>query len=310
MEFFKNINYDFLAKKKIAYIFSGTIIAIGLIFLVINGGFNYNIDFTGGTIIEVGFGHDVDVAQVRTVVEAMDLGSPEVQTIGNSGQDVIIKYQGEKEVAIQDSKDISHLIIQNLRSKFLEADGYKIELRKADKVGPKIGSELRRKAFWAISLALLVMLIYVTFRFQFRFGIATIVALIHDILITLALFSIFRIEIGLTVVAALLTIVGYSINDTIVISDRIRENMKLMFRKSFSEIVNTSLNQVFSRTIITSVAVLIVVLAFFLFGGSVIWEFSLALIIGVIFGTYSSIFIVSPLVVGWEKLNPKKVLKK
>ena len=304
MELFRNINYDFIGQKKKAFVLSGFILLLGIIFFFVHGGFNFNIDFTGGTMMEVAFGKEVDIGAVRNVVEKLKLGSPEIQTIGNSGKSIMIRFQTLED----DKKDLSLIIFKTLKDNFADK-GYEIELLRSDKVGPKIGSELRSKAIWAIIFSLLAILVYVWFRFQLRFGVAALVALIHDVLITLAVFTIFDREIGLTVVAALLTIIGYSINDTIVISDRIRENMKVLFRKRFSELVNTSLNQVFSRTIITSVAVFIVVLSIFLFGGTVIKDFSLALLVGVVFGTYSSIFIVSPIVVYWEKRFPKKVLK-
>lgn len=308
MELFTSKNVDFLGKRKIAFIISGTIILLGIIFFFINGGFNYSIDFTGGTMLEVRFDETVNVGEIRSLIKGLDVGEPTVQTFSagekeNNG--VLIRFQGEKNENVD--ADVTSTIISALKDNY---EGLTDANISTEHIGPKIGSELRATALKAILLSLVLMLLYIWIRFQFRFGVAAIAALIHDVLCTLAVFTILDQRIGLTVVAALLTIIGYSINDTIVISDRIRENMKVLFRKKFSELVNISLNQVFSRTIITSVAVFLVVLSIFLFGGSVIFEFSLALLVGVIFGTYSSIFIVSPIVVEWEKRMPKKVLKR
>ncbi len=302
MEFFSNTHIDFLGKKKIAFAISGIVILIGVVFFFINGGFNFNIDFTGGTILEIGFDETIEIGQVRKVVEGLNIGSPSIQTIGREKKEVIVRFQESDE----GNEDLSLKIITALKEAFPDKG---VELRRTEMVGPKIGSELRATAVKSIVFALALMLLYIWIRFQFRFGVAAIIALIHDVAVTLAIFVIFDIEIGLAVIAALLTLIGYSINDTIVISDRIRENMKVLFRKKFTELVNISLNQVFSRTVVTSLTTLIVVLAVLLFAGPAIFEFALALTIGVVVGTYSSIYIVSPVVVYWEKKFPKKVLK-
>jgi preprotein translocase SecF subunit len=308
MEFLKNTNFDFMGKRKIAYAFSTTIIVLGLIMLIVRGGFNFNIDFSGGTVIEMEFGKTYDIGKVRSIVGSMGVGNAEIQTIGSDKTAVMIRFKE----AIESSnvkEDVAVRLINAFRTEFPEEAGYKIETLKSEKVGPKIGSELKGKALKAILLSFLGILIYVGFRFQFKFGIGAVIALIHDVLVTLSIFVIFNQEIGLTVVAALLTIVGYSINDTIVISDRIRENMKVMFKKPLMEICNISLNQTLSRTIITSFTTLVVVLCMFLIGGKATHEFSFALLVGILFGTYSSVFIVTPIVVGIDKMLNKKPAK-
>ena len=300
MEFYRGNRINFLGKKKIAFALSGGIILIGIIFFIIHGGFNFNIDFTGGYLLELSFGKAVDVGAVRSVVENMGIKNPVIQSVGGNNSAILMRFQGSGK------DDMNSVLLKKLKERF-EPDGYTISILRAENVGPKIGKELQGKAIWAVVFALIGILLYVWFRFQLRFGVASVVALMHDVLVTLSIFVIFNREISLDVVAALLTIVGYSINDSIVISDRIRENMKILFRKKFPELVNTSLNQVFSRTIVTSLTTFVVVLSIFLFGGSVIHNFSLALLIGVVVGTYSSIFIVSPVVVEWEKSKPQKL---
>lgn len=300
MEFMTNINWDFLGQKKKAFIISGTLILIGIIALIINGGPLYNIDFKGGQVIEVGFDIDVDMAEIRPIVEKLGVDDAEIQSVGEGN----VLFRVPSDVEIEREKDFAPLLLENLRDKYGEEN---VELRRQEVVGPKVSGELRNQAIWATIFALLGILIYVTIRFKFRFGVAAVIALFHDVFITVGLLTLLGREISLPVVAALLTIVGYSINDTIVISDRIRENIRILYREKFDKLVNRSLNQTFSRTIITSVVVLMVLLCIFFFGGSVIHDFSLALIIGTIIGTYSSIYVVSPIVVAWENASPKKV---
>ncbi len=300
MQFFKDINIDFLGARKIALIISGVLILAGLLSLIIKGGPEYNIDFTGGRFIELQFSQATDISLVRTILSDMGLGDSEVQ--GVEGKNILnIRTNPLTDEGIEID------IVEHIRTEFKEtAPENSITILRNENVGPKIGKELKGKALWAVLLAVIAILIYVSIRFQFRFGVAAIIALIHDVVITLGLFSIFGKEMSLPVVAAFLTIVGYSINDTIVISDRIRENLKLLFKEPFANLVNISLNQTFSRTIVTSLVVLLVVGSLLIFGGKVIHDFSLALFIGIIVGTYSSIYVVSPIVVAWEKKYPKR----
>lgn len=301
MEFLANINWDFLGKRKKAFILSGVLILAGLIALIINGGPLYNIDFKGGQIIEIGFGEKVAIGEIRAIVDAIGVSDADIQTVGDGK---VVLFRVPADIKLEDGRAFSEVLIEELRTKF-GADN--VDFRRQETVGPKVSGELRNQAVWATIFALLGILIYITIRFKFRFGVAAVVALFHDVFITVGILTILGREISLPVVAALLTIVGYSINDTIVISDRIRENIRILYREKFEDLVNRSLNQTFTRTIITSLTTLIVLLCIFFFGGSVIRDFSLALIIGAIIGTYSSIYIVSPIVVAWENASPKKV---
>jgi len=301
MEFMTNINWDFLAQRKKAYIFSGVLILAGIIALIINGGPHYNIDFKGGEVIEVGFGERVDVAQVRSIVDKLGVRDAEIQ-LTEEGKVALFRVPAD--IVLDSGVDFSETLLDELRLTYGEN---KVDLRRQESVGPKVSGELRKQAIWATIFALVGILIYITIRFKFRFGVAAVIALFHDVFITVGLLTIFGREISLPVVAALLTIVGYSINDTIVISDRIRENIRILYREKFENLVNRSLNQSFTRTIITSLTTIVVLLSIFFFGGPVIRDFSLALIIGTIIGTYSSIYIVSPIVIAWENASPKKV---
>jgi len=303
MQFFKNINWDFLKLKYIALTFSGILIIASLVSLIGHGGPRYGIDFTGGRVIEINFGKKPDLGEVRSVLQSAGFGQLETQSIKNNPW-IIFKVPMELD---EQYSDISTNILELLRANFSPQKGYGIEILSIDKVGPKVGGELREKAIKAILLSLAFMFIYIWIRFQLRFGAASVIALFHDAFVTLGILSLLNVEINLPIIAALLTIVGYSINDSIVISDRIRENMTRLRKLPFNEIVNKSLNQVFSRTIITSLTTLIVVLCLLIFGSLVIRDFALALLIGILIGTYSSIYIVSPIVVMWEKWLPKRV---
>jgi preprotein translocase SecF subunit len=280
---------------------SGALILATIIALIINGGPLYNIDFKGGQVLEVDFGQSVDISKVRIVVEDAGITDAEIQSIGD-GNVVLFRLPVEMEAI--DGKGAGEVVFESLETEFGEGS---IVLLRQEIVGPKVSGELRKQALWATLLAMIGILIYVTIRFRFRFAVAAVIALIHDVIITVGIFTILGKEISLPVVAALLTIVGYSINDTIVISDRIRENSRILYREKFDDLVNRSLNQTISRTIITSLVVLIVLLSIFFFGGRVIHDFSVALLIGVIVGTYSSVYVVSPIVVAWEKASPKKI---
>jgi len=303
MQIFGDINWDFLRFRKMAYIISGVLVFASLISLALQSGPRYGIDFTGGRVLEVSFSKSPEISKVRTLLEENTWTGIEVMSIRERPW---VMFRVPMELDEQYS-DFSEKILQVMRLHFADEDGYKIEILSNEKVGPKVGEELRKKALWAILFSLLAMFIYITIRFQFRFGVASVIALFHDAFITIGIFSILGVEITLPIVAALLTIVGYSINDSIVVSDRIRENMTKLRRLSFKEIANKSLNQVFSRTIITSATTLFVILCLLFLGGTVIHDFALAIFIGVIIGTYSSIYIVSPIVVQWEVWFPKRI---
>jgi len=289
MEFIKHdIGFNFLAKRKSALIISLSLIAIGVVAFIGRGGFNFGLDFTGGTQVEVNFAQTVEISEIRTVLAGINLGNSEIKEFGSPNEILITTEQ------MEDVGNVSDTIIAALRQQFA---GNNLIINRVESVGPRIGSELKTDAVYSISIALLLLVIYISFRFKFMFALGAIIALVHDVVITLGIFSMFNKEITLSIVAALLTIVGYSLNDTIVVSDRIRENMKLLRREAFHAIVNKSLNQTLSRTIITSFTTLTVVVILFLFGGPIINDFAFALIIGVTIGTYSSLFVATPIVV-------------
>ncbi len=300
MRLFSNTNYAFMNFRKIAFIISGVLVLSSLISEILHGGPRFGIDFRGGTFIELRFVDKNDPAapvtvpieDVRNVFVQLGLGNSEIKNYGTP-QDVSIQ--------LDNSDDATML---NIKSQLEKAfPQYDILERRRETVGPKIGGELVLSAVYAILFSMLLILIYIMFRFEFRFGVGAIVALFHDIIITLGVFSLFNIEVTVPIIAALLTIIGYSLNDTIVVYDRIRENMKTFKRKTgdFANLVNRSINETLSRTIVTSGTTLMVVIVLYVFGGEVIKDFALALICGIGVGTYSSIFIASPVLVEWEE---------
>jgi len=297
MEFLVNAKFDFVSKRKAALVFSGTLILVGLGSLIVHKGPHYGIDFLGGTSIELEFEQPIAISDVRSAVSNAGFGKAEIKNFG-APNEILIRVQ-EQEAGTEISGAIKASI-----SKAFPYNSYTVQL--VEKVGPKIGAELRSSAFWAILIALLGILMYISWRFEFMFAVGAIVALFHDVLITLGVFSVLGLEISLAIIAAFLTIVGYSLNDTIVVFDRIRENLKVLRRETYEAVVNTSINQSLTRTIVTSLTTLAVVTILYFFGGEVIHNFAFALIIGVLIGTYSSIFIASPIVVEWEKRREAK----
>jgi len=295
MRLFKNLNIDFLSRRKLAAIVSLVLIVAGLLSIIVHGGLNLSIDFTGGTIAQLKFEDQVTTNEIKSALEEKGFNNVEVVTIG-SGNEMLIKMQSSS---------------TNVKEEINEAFAGKVfETRRIELVGPKIGKELSVTAVKAIGTALLLILIYIAFRFDLYYAVGAVAALVHDILITLGLFSIANLEINLVIIAAFLTIVGYSLNDTIVVFDRIRENIKGYARETLETIVNISLNSTLNRTIITSVTTLVVVLFIFFIGMEVIKLFALALIIGVLVGTYSSIFVASPVMVFFENRAGRKMKKK
>ncbi len=290
MEFVKDTHINFLGHRRAAFIFSLVLIAAGVVSLVVQGGPKLGIDFQGGILLQVRFEKPIDAERIRETLADMGHGDAEIQHFGGDREAIIRVGEGE-------NADLTTEIIEALNR---ENPDNHADVRREELVGPKVGKELQSKASQAILYALIGILIYISIRFEFRFAVGAVAALVHDVLITLGIFSMTGFEITLPVVAALLTIVGYSLNDTIVIYDRIREDKRKLYGRSFVDIVNTSLNESLSRTLVTSVTTLLVVLALFIFGGEVIRDFAFALMVGVIIGTYSSIYVASPLVVEWE----------
>ncbi|MCP4725889.1 MAG: protein translocase subunit SecF [bacterium] len=297
----KNVNIDFLGKRKQAMIVSASLILIGLISLIIHGGPNLGIEFKGGTQVQLKFATAESIGDIRDALGSANLGNSEIKGLDNQ-EDILITTEQQEDIAL-----VSENIATALRERF---PSNTISIERIEAVGPKIGSELVANTLKAIGLALIFLVIYVSWRFEFKFALGAVSALVHDVIITVGLFSLLNREITLAIVAALLTIVGYSLNDTIVVSDRIRENLKLMRKEKFFDIINRSLNQTLSRTIITSLTTLIVVLILFIWGGEIIRDFALALIIGISIGTYSSIFVATPIVVKYHDWQESKKVRK
>lgn len=288
---------DFLGKRKIALTLSGSLIVIGMIATFIHGGPDYSIDFLGGTEIHIRFNAPPQIGEIRTSLGDVGFGNAEIKRFG-APQDILIRVEQQ-----ESGTEISQPILDALKTRFSDLSPVMLSV---ESVGPKIGSELRSAALMAVLISLVLILVYISIRFEFVYGIGAITALFHDVLITFGIFSILRYEISLSVVAAFLTIVGYSLNDTIVVFDRIRENVKKLRREKYDKILNLSINQSLSRTVVTSLTTLIVVAILYIYGGEVLRNFSFALLIGVIVGTYSSIFIATPVVAGWQARELQK----
>jgi len=288
-----DINIDFVGRRKLAVIFSVILILIGMGSLIAKGGPDYGIDFAGGTLVQVKFEADTSPTAIKEALESLNLGGLVVQTFGDEANEFLIRAQATSD----ELKGLGKQVGQALDSVYGEG---KSEIRRVEMVGPQVGKDLREKGFKAILFAMIAILIYITLRFEFRFAIGAILALVHDVLITLGVFSVFGREIDLPIIAAFLAIIGYSLNDTIIVYDRIRENMGKYAKEGFGKVINRSINETLSRTILTSGTTLLVVVALFVFGGGVIHNFALALLVGVLVGTYSSIFVASPLLIFWE----------
>lgn len=293
MHFFKNANYRIVDNRKLGYVMSSVLIFMSVISLVIHGGPRYNIDFTGGTLVHLKFEKDVRIEEIRSLLSNKGYGDAEIKHFGANNE--ISIRSGIAETAEEISTAIENEINQNLPDNpFI--------VQRVEKVGPKVGRELILKALLAVFWAMVLILIYIMWRFELKFAVGAIVALLHDVIITLGIFSVLDIEISAPIIAAILTIVGYSLNDTIVVFDRIRENMKTSKKslRELAQLINQSINETLSRTIITSSTTLIVVIVLYFFGGEVLRTFALALIIGIVIGTYSSMFVASPIVLDWK----------
>ncbi len=275
--------YDFLGKRKIALAMSGILMLISLISIVTQG-LVFGIDFTGGTLVQVSYSKPADLDKIRNSLHNNNFPDAVVQNFGNS-HDVLIRLGVHKE---SNDDPLSTKILR-----LLQKDGDKVEMRRVEYVGPQIGDELVEDGGLAIIYTLFGILLYVGFRFEYRFALGSIAALIHDTVIVVGFFSLFRLEFNLTILAAILAVIGYSLNDTIVVFDRIRENFVKLRKQPSINVMNTSINQMLGRTVMTSVTTAIVLVVLFLVGGELIHGFSIALLLGVIVGTYSSIYIAS-----------------
>lgn len=282
MEFFtKPLNIDWMGKRKLAAVFSGTLTLISIASLVVQG-LNLGIDFTGGTLVELRFSQPADLDQVREKLRSAEFRGVSVQRFGSS-RDVLVRVAPREELS---SAEVSGRIL----SLMPEA-----EMRRVEFVGPQVGEDLRDKGGLAMIIALVAILIYVALRFESRFAIGAVIALMHDVLLVVGVFSLFQREFDLSVLAAVLAVIGYSLNDTIVVYDRMRENFRKMRRESTLAIVNVSLSQTLSRTLMTGIATFLVLIALYALAGEMLRPFSFALIVGLVFGTYSSVYVASAL---------------
>jgi len=297
----ENLKIDFMGKRKYAVVLSAILI-IGSFAFLFTKGLSFGIDFTGGTLIEVAYPETAGLGGIRDVLEEVGFGDAQVQHFGTS-RDVLIRIAPRADRA---SAELSEEVLAALKN----ADAA-VEMRRVEFVGPQVGEELTEQGGLAVLYALIGILIYVALRFEYRFAVGAVAALVHDVIITLGVFSLLQVEFDLTVLAAILAVIGYSLNDTIVVFDRIRENFRKMRKGTPHQVMNTSINQTLSRTIMTSLTTLLVLFALFFLGGEIIHSFALALIVGVFVGTYSSIFVAgaSALALGVSKADLMPVEK-
>jgi preprotein translocase subunit SecF len=293
-------NIDFMGWKNISFTVSGLLIALGIVGLVQigRGHANLGIDFVGGTTVQLGFKEKIPIDKARTALEKSGFQGATIQEVGE-GNKILIK--------VREAEGTSDKIQALFRQEF---PGNPFEIDSIQEIGPVIGQALQRQALWAITISIAAIIVYIAFRFQFKFGVAAAIATVHDVLAVLGVFYILHKEINLLIITALLTLAGYSLTDTVVVFDRIRENLKRSRKDPLPKLVNDSINEVLSRTIITSLTVVLVLVPLVLFGGDVLHDFSIALLMGVIVGTYSSVFVASPVLVVWHVKAGGKLIGK
>jgi len=330
MEFFRKTNIDFIGLRKYAFIFSLSLIILGVVSIIVRGGLNLGIDFVGGTLIQLKIEPMPSMEEVRRILVKNGLKTAQLQHFPKENEVIIRVKKGEiplEEIqtespvlssqetfaakAVSETSAVSETAVSSsgmgmvgkkLHDMFTkEFPGAQIEIVRVEIVGPAVGKQLMKQAMLALFWGLIGIMVYVGWRFEFKYSAPAVLALFHDAFITIGIFAFLNKEITVTVVAAILTLVGYSINDTIVIYDRIREKIRFFARDELGKVMNIAINDTLSRTIITSLTVIIVLLVLFFMGGEVLHDFAFALLIGVIIGTYSSIFVASPLVYEWEK---------
>jgi preprotein translocase subunit SecF len=297
-----DINIDFVGKRGLALVFSLALILIGIVSLAMKGGPDYGIDFAGGTLIQVKFTADTKAADIKEALKDLAVEGLVVQRFEGDSHEFMLRAQSTS----SELEGLSQKVGALLEASYGEGQ---VDIRRVEMVGPQVGKDLRKKGLLAIVYAMVGILIYITWRFEFRFAVGAIIALVHDVLITLGAFSLFGKEIDLPIIAAFLAIIGYSLNDTIIVYDRIRENAAKKNKDEFPVTVNRSINETMSRTILTSGTTLLVVLALFIFGGGVIHNFAFAMLVGVLIGTYSSIFVASPFLLFWDDYKRRRLSK-
>jgi len=295
----KDTHIDFMGKFKSALMFSVALILAGIVSVAMHGGLKFGIDFAGGTLVQLKFENPPALDSIRSGLKEIGLGDSTIQEFG-SPNDILIR--------VERSEGKLEEMGARIKETLEQTKGFSgITVERVEMVGPKVGKDLRMKALLSILYAIIGIVIYISWRFELQYAIAAIIALIHDVLITMGAFSVLDKEFTLVLVAAFLTIIGYSLNDTIVVFDRIRENSRRRSKEPLRDIINTSINQTLSRTLLTSGTTLLVVVALFFLGGEIIHDFSFALLVGVVVGTYSSIFIASVFLLYWEsRAHPKR----
>jgi preprotein translocase subunit SecF len=282
----KKTNIDFMGKRKIAFVLSGTLIILSIAILVFKD-LNFGLDFTGGTLIEVSYATAPEISDVRENLANSGMNDAVVQTFG-AATDIVVRIP-PKDIEGESNAEISTIVLSALQQ---GVEG-EVVMRRVEFVGPQVGDELTEQGILAVVYSLIGIFLYVMIRFQWRFSVGAVTALVHDILVTMGILALLQVEFDLTVVAALLAVIGYSLNDTIVLFDRIRENFPRLRKASSLEVVNISVNETLSRTLMTSLTTLLVLIALFIFGGEIIHAFAFTLIVGVLVGTYSSIYVAS-----------------
>jgi preprotein translocase subunit SecF len=301
MEFIKpGLKIDFVGKMKYAIIFSVILTMISIASVIIHGGLNLGIDFAGGSIIQVKFQKDMSADKIREALKSTRLENSVIQQFGVN----------EFLIRTAESFHDQNLLKENVEIPLTTAFDKDYEIRRVEVVGSKVGMDFQRKAIFAVILSWLAMLVYIAWRFEFRYGLGGIIALVHDVVIVIGTISILKMEFTINILAAIFFIIGYSINDTIVVLDRIRENVKLNPKQKLADTINLSINQTLSRTILTSFTVFLTVIALYIWGGPVIHDLAFSLLVGVVFGTYSSVFISCPIVLFFEHMQLSKVKRK
>jgi preprotein translocase subunit SecF len=298
-----DIHIDFIGKRKYAFIISLCVILLSFASIFAHGGLKYGVDFAGGILLQIKFSKPVDIGDVRSAMEAMGSKDANVQNFGGENEFLIRIEKSSEEL-----EALSKKIQTSLQERF---KGNPPEVRRVEVVGPKVGKDLKEKAVMAVLLSFAAILVYVAFRFHtISYGLGGIVALVHDVIVTYGAISIFGLEYSLSLMAVILTIIGFSINDTIVIFDRVRENIKKLRKEDLATVMNVSINETLGRTILTTGTVMLVVLILFFFGGPVIHDFATAMIAGLITGTYSTVYIASPVVLLWDQYVTKRARRR
>jgi preprotein translocase subunit SecF len=299
MRIIRDTNINFVGRRRLFFIISLAVVLASILVVVLRGGFNYGVDFTGGTLIQISFRDPVLTDELRSTMNAIGEGNASIQK--DEAGDFLVRVQVKELTGGEET--FSERVRGQLAQSFPDNE---FEIVREETVGPRVSKELQGKVLLAVLIGIVGILIYVSFRFDFRFGLGAVMALVHDTIITLGLVALFNKEVTITLIAAVLTVIGYSVNDSIVVSDRIREDVKKMRKESFSTVVNTAINQVLNRTVVTSLTTLFVTLAILILGAATIKDFAFVMTVGIIIGTYSSIFVVANSVVEWENRLPTK----